>query len=507
MKRLRFYLLGLVLVFMFGLVACKSNSKLDQLRKEGYVITVRYEANGGKYINRAGVTIIDMINPTDYEQDSSGMVHIKLDEPTDSKRPQSGNEPIIVTRSDYFLVGWYTNKTIRTNSDGKVVNENGDALVEINGKYYLDSNNEEVSEPAYDYSGYWDFNTSTIDYKIGSGEYELTLYAVWSTFFEFNYYYQVNGVWTKLNNVTKFNYVTTNREGSNTFDKDTIWVPTWNDGAMVYSCKYNDNNQYDFPKVDGMTFNSAYEDMECSKEITSSFEHKGTIDYATGKAVNKVQNIYVKYDQGEMYRITEARQLVNNANLNGIYEIQADLDFTGLNWPTLFDVGVFNGKIYTKDNANYTFSNINVKHSSASAKNGGLFGNISKDATISNITFENVTLDLVSTGTNKNKGLNIGLFAGNIDKDATLTNVKVSGTIKIGNVTLSDEYLINLVTNSNSEKVTTDGVIHVVIYGTASGTEYRYTVDPENVVIDENGSITLISKAALKLPNESYEIQ
>ena len=79
------------------LLGCKEDNKFIQKRKEGYSISVRYEANGGTYLDRDGITIVDMFNPNDYQKDDSGVIHIKLIEPTDPSRPSGGSEGIYIT--------------------------------------------------------------------------------------------------------------------------------------------------------------------------------------------------------------------------------------------------------------------------------------------------------------------------------------------------------------------------------------------------------------------------
>ncbi len=494
------------LALVLTLFGCKAKDKLNQKKSEGYKITVRYESNGGTYLDREGITLIDMFNPNDYTKDSNGFVHIKLVEPTDSSRPSGGSEGIYITKTNSFLVGWYKNKTIKLNSENKPVNANNEALVLKDDKYYLESDSNTLSEPDYSYSGYWDFMNDTLDYNDSMGEYELTLYAKWMTYFEFNYYYQDNGEWKSLGNTT-FDYKTTNQAGSKTSDKDTIWLPSWQDGAMNYNHKYENNSTYSFPKLDGYTFKSAYLDKDLTNEITDSYEHTGSINFETGEAINPVVDIYVVYEKGEYYHISKASELVSNANLNGIYEIENDLDFTDLEWPTIFSLGTFNGKLYSKEGSTYKLSNINIYHSSDNAKVGGIFGRISESSEISNVIFENTTLDLAYVG-RRNRDTNFGLLSGLIENKDSIQNVELSGTIRIGAITIGDNYSINLVANGdNNQNVLVDDKIHLVVYGTNQGEVFNYTVDPSQIVVDESGYVILVSVTGLKLDKETYDIQ
>ena len=491
---------------IFMLTSCKDNSLFNKRKEEGYKISVRYEANGGSYLDREGVTLIDMFNPSDYEADENGTIHIKLVEPTDPRRPSGGREGIYITRTNYFLVGWYKEKTLKTNSDGKPINEDGEPLIIKDNKYYLESDNETQSEALYEYSGYWDFENDTLDYNPESGEMELTLYAVWSKYFEFNYYYLDGDEWKYLGNTT-FDYKTTNQEGSLTSDKDTIYLPKYVDGAMNYNHRYQNNSIYTFPKVEGYTFKEAYTDMNLTEKIEDSFEHTGSIDFETGKAINPVQSIYITLDKGEYYYIKNASELVANPNLNGIYIIENDLDFTGLEWPTVFSLGEFKGKMYSKDSGNFKLSNIEIYHSNDTAKFGGIFGSISEDALIKDLSFENITLDLAYVG-RRNRDTNFGLFSGYINNKDSIDNVKLSGEVRIGPITLGEDYSINLVANGDSnDNITTLSIIHLSIYGTDQGDVYNYTINPDQVEIDELGYVTLVFVTGLKKSNEKYVIQ
>jgi len=495
------------LVFILFLTSCKDNNLLNKKKKEGYKIIVRYEANGGSYLDREGVTLIDAFNPDDFTKDANGNIHIKLTNPTDKKRPAGGSEGIYITRTDYFLVGWYKNKTIKTNENEKPINENGEALVLINDNYYLESDNSVLSTPDYDYSGYWDFENDTIEYNSKDGEYNLTLYAVWSKYFEFNYYYNDNGEWKYLSK-NSFDYEVVNETGSNKEDKDTVYLPRYENGAMNYNHKYLDNSTYSFPKINGYTFKEAYTDMELTNKIDSSYEHNGSIDYSTGKAINRINNIYITLEKGEYYYINTAQELIDNPNVDGIYVIEKDLDFTGLTWPTIFSLQTFNGKMISKEGETHKLSNIKVVHSNDSAKLGGVFGSISKDAKISNLEFDNVTFDLAYCG-KRNRNINIGLFAGKIEDENCILNVKLSGEMLIGEATPGEEYSINLIANGeNNKNITVTSTIHLSIYGVNQIDVYSYLVDPENVTIDENNNVKLTLLAvSKKLPNDKYIIQ
>lgn len=91
MKKKTKIILGLVgaCALCLGLSACREETELDKYEKQGYTISVTYDANGGAFFDREGVTLVDMFRPSDYEPDEDGKIHIKLLEPTDTGRPGS----------------------------------------------------------------------------------------------------------------------------------------------------------------------------------------------------------------------------------------------------------------------------------------------------------------------------------------------------------------------------------------------------------------------------------
>ena len=501
--------LGALLFACVG-AGCNNLSKIEENQKDGYMVSVSYDANGGSFLNRPGITVMDMFKPSNYTKDANGIVHIKLTEPTE--RQAVGTDDITLTLQNHFFAGWYQNREVKT-VDGKPVDEAGSELALVEGEYYyantLDLETPTKATPAYNYSGYWDFENDTIEYKEGDGIVEMTLYAGWVPYYEFNYYYQVDGEWTKMDMVTTFDYKTTNTLETEA-DQDTVYLPQWDNGAMNYKTKYANGLEYTFPSVAGMTFEKAYTDKACTEEIVGSFEHKGMLNPASGVSkelvvANLVQDIYVTYTKGEQYHIETAQQLIDNANVNGYYEIAGDLNFTGLAWPSTFSGGEFNGKMYGKDGAAITFSNITATYAT-DKKYGGLFGKIGKDAKIENVTFDNVTVDLQDTG-RRNHEASYGLFAGEIVTGATLS-VSINGTLKIGAIGKADDLAFHLVANGDRTGVTA-GEIGLIIYGNELiDDQYEYTVNHETVKVETDGTITFEFYPSSELLNEeNYKIQ
>ncbi len=492
-----------------GAAACVKKTAVEEYQEEGYKISVTYDANGGSFLNRPGVTVMDMFNPSDYTVDGNGFVHIKLIEPTSNRRPTSGTERISLTMPDHFFAGWYQTREVKL-VDGSPVAANGRKLEQKDDGSYVYAELQEGEEataitPVYEYSDYWDFETDTVDYsesESGGEKYSMTLYAGWVEYYEFNYWYEnENGAWTKMAETTKFDYKTTNAANSSTSDKDTIFLPEWDNGAMKYTHLYANHSEYVFPKLAGKTFSKAYTDKECTQEIVGTLEHQGTLTLETCTAENRVQNVYVKYDEGERYQISTAKQLIDNPNLKGYYEIQADLDFTDLAWPTTFAYGTFTGQMYGKNGTTYKIKNVSVKYNSESVKKSGMFGQIAETAKLENLTFENVTFDLSYTGY-RVRERSYGLFAGFIADGATITNVAVGGTFKIGKITLTGDNSLNLYANGNTQGLVKNGVA-LQVYGLKEGSRYEFTVIPDGTEEGKTAADTATGEITLQFAPSS----
>lgn len=486
---------------------CANKTKIDEYEQNGCTIKVTYDANGGKYLDREGISVMDMFNPSNYKKEEDGTVHIKLLEPTDPARPVGASGNLYLTKSDYFLAGWYEEREIVL-IDGKVVNDDGEELEEKDGSYYL-KGTDTLSTPAYEYSGYWDFKKDTVDYKEGDEKVEMTLYAGWVPYYTFEYYAQKDGQW-EIISTTSFDYKTTNSENSTSYDYDTIHLPEWQDGAMKYEFKHNDNTPSNFPKVDGTTFYKAFTDIECKNEITTSkFTHQGTLDLAHGKAIDRVQKIYLQLEEGERYKISKASQLSANGNVNGYYEILNDLDFAeeDVEWPAALITGKFKGKMYSSDGTIRKIKNATATFASATATSGGFFGTIESGAEIKNISFENATFDISAVRARLRNGM-FGSFSGNIDEKATIENVSFEGSMKIGPVSWTD-CDVNLVANGKTDGVKS-GDIKLFVYGAELLDVYNFTIDvtdPECVTVDKYGDLTIKFVSSKRLENKIYEIK
>ena len=512
-----------------GIAACATMTPPEEYEAQGYNITVSYDPNGGSFMGRDGVTIVDMFNPSRYQADADGNVSIKLTEPTDPDRPSGSSEPITLTRTGYFLAGWYRTRNIVTDAEGNPVDENGAVLEETEEGGYVYADTQTTAYPAYTYAGQWDFEEDRLVYDGTEESRTLTLYACWVPYFEFGYYYEENGEWV-LYDTTDFDYKTTNAEGSSSFDRDTVWLPQWDDGAMNYGHSYADNSMFEFPARDGYTFDAAYADAERGQPITDSFEHQGYVDYETGTAVNRVQNIYVDFLEGTRYRIETAEQLAAHGDADGWYEILADLDFgadtdSPVTWPAALSSNVFTGRFYSSEGNAFTVSNVLVTHSSRTALQGGMFGAVGAGAVIENVSFENVTFDIAYAG-ERLRDTQFGLFAGNIEEEAQISGVTLSGgEMRIGAITPGTGYTINLLANGNKDGITVEDAISLTIYGTYLYTDretgliwYDYSTAFEedtdgnpvrpDVTVNESGdlAITFLTTSSVQTNTGSYVI-
>ncbi len=505
-------------------IAACSKTLVDDYRKNGYDVFVTYDGNGGNFMGRKGVTLMDAFRSKSMTADSDGKVRIKLVEPTDKSRIKGSLTSVALSMptNDHFFAGWYKTRTLMKTDIGgieTVTDENGVALEEINGKYYYPKKEgeEERTEatPGYLYSDRWDFENDVIEIVPGSKEFNMTLYAGWVPYYEFNYLVKnKDGEWESIGTTT-FDYkLAGDTENGNPSYKN-IWIPRYDDGAMNYNHKYDGStDDYVFPKVKGKTFNKAYSDEAMTQEITDVFSHQGGIDLETATPINRVQNIYVTLTDGEIYRIETAAQFAKSFNVEGIFEIYEDLDFTGVEWPRNYTVQTFKGKI-TGMGGVKKFSNVTANFISQTSRIGGLFGEIGSEATIKDINFENLTVSF-SNGGRRIRDAEFGLFAGAIEEKKVTENgtektlkpdisgVSVSGTMRLGELSLSD-YSVNLVANGDLTGIT-EGEIKVVVFGVELGKKYQYYIDPESVSADGDGNLTMTFRIIKDKDEPEYAI-
>ena len=438
-KTIKIALLALLtitaLVFASGCALEKSPYEIND--SEDYTVSVKDDANGGIFTTNTFV-IVDSYNVSDMDKNSEGDAEIMLISPDNKDR---GNDAFTAIKNGYFLAGWYSERT----ETGKDADGN----------------------PTYSYSGKWNFEEDalTVDTakEYSSEEPVLTLYAAWVPLFEIEFYTADSG---ELLSSYVFDPTTV----------ESISLPSWSEetGAI---------EMFNFPKRSGYTYKSAFLDSDLTEELTGeTFNHTGVIDYETGTATDEVMKLYVDWTEGEWFRIYTVEQFLDNASVNGSYEIYADLDFTDEIWPTSFMYGNFTGEI--RGNG-HTMKNIEATQTNNSKVNSGLFGNITDTAKISDITFENVTFTI--KGGTRMVGASFGLFAGAISGEATITDV----AIKTSNLLIdsscyfgADDYSIGLVCGMGDFSV----IPNADITASSSGSE------PEKITVSANGNAVTVTE-------------
>ena len=390
---------------------------------ESYNVSVKYDANGGIFTTNTSV-IVDSYNVSGMSTNADGKAEIALLSPDNAAR---GNDAFSAVNNGYFLAGWYAERT-----------ETADGFV---------------------YSGKWDFEQDRLAVDPAgdhtSAEPVLTLYAAWVPLFEIEFYDLQSGEY--LSSYT-FNPVT----------EEQILVPEWNEetGAI---------EMYNFPEISGYTFQNAYYDAQGTELVdTEAVVHPGLVDEATGTAQEPVMELYLDMTEGEWYRIYNVEQFLDNASVVGNYEIYADLDFTGEIWPSSLMYGNFSGTIQGNG---HTFRNITLEQTNNSKVNAGLFGYLTEEASICDLTLENVTFTIQS-GT-RVVGTSYGLFAGTVSSEAVVSNVRItSGTLQVdsGCYFGVDDYSIGLICGMGATDIDPAGITWAAV-----GSQ------PETVVITVDG--------------------
>ncbi len=432
-KRIKATLFALTTLAAITFVSgCSSEDTPYEINnKDNYTVSVKYDANGGSFTTNTSV-IVDSYNIADMKKNGAGEAEIALLSPDNSSR---GNDAFTAIKNGYFLAGWYATRT-----------ENG---VDAQGN------------PVYTYADRWDFSEDKL--KVGTNksysadEPVITLYAAWVPMFEIQFYSLDSGEY-----LDTINYDPTTAT--------EIKLPQWNE-------KTGTIEMYSFPEKSGYTFDSVYYDEKGVDKLTSqAVDRIGVLDYETGTAKNNIMKLYVKWIEGEWYHIYNAKQFIDNASVNGCYEIHADIDFEEEIWPSSLMYGNFNGTI----NGNgHVFKNINFTQTNNSKVNVGLFGNLTDKSKIADLTFENVSLT-IKAGT-RMVGTSFGLLAGTISNNAIIEELKVLNSsilIDSGCYFGVDDYSIGLLCGMGDAGVVSDAQITC----TATGD------NPERVNIVVNGN-------------------
>lgn len=357
---------SILVMALFFVTGCSAEQDAYKNNDEkGYNVSVRYDANGGEFTAGTEV-IVDSYDISGLKTNSEGKVEIPLLSPNN----RFGKVP--VSKNGYFLAGWYA-----------VRNGSGE------GQTFSDK---------------WDFEADRLEVdpkaEHTSSEPVLTLYAAWLPKYEIEFC--AVGSDEVLKTVV---YDPNDTE---------ILLPTWNQ-------KKGTLDMGEFPAKEDHTFSGAFYDKEGTKPVTTpAVVHSCAFDEATGTASGTTMRLYVDWMEGEWYHIYTAEQFVKNFKTDGNYVIEADLDFSDEDWSSFALYGKFTGSIQGQG---HTFSNIEVEHKNTSKTYAGLFGILSEESQISDLTFRNVTFT-IKKGV-KNAGTGIGIVAGMIASDAKISNVKL----------------------------------------------------------------------------------
>lgn len=158
----------------------------------------------------------------------------------------------------------------------------------------------------------------------------------------------------------------------------------------------------------------------------------------TVKAATTIADGVAMVGEDEYYEISSKAGLLwiaNEVNVNKnsfagkIVKLAADIDLNSENWaPIGTSENHFCG---TFDGNGKTIKNLNIVEKEAKEGKAyiGLFG-YAKDATIKNVTFENVNIDIPCLDIDHSQG-HIGAVAGSLEGTSTIKNVTVKGDIKV----------------------------------------------------------------------------
>lgn len=396
MKRIKKFILaaGSLLAVILCLTACSGHwdAPYESLNQSGYNVSVRFDANGGVFAGTNDVYIIDVFNQESASADSGGCYLLSPDDPI---REEGA---FAVSRTGYFLAGWYTQRSPRVNDQGEPLDDYG-VPTSVSGR-----------EQGYSYSGKWDFSTDTLTVdaaKTYSADTPVcTLYAAWIPYFTYEFH------------AVDVEAGTSEQVGS--VQSIDLEVPSWNESTGKLDMKK-------FPGRDGYTLDAAYLSSDLSVAMTEKIHGSSAyVDYESGTTSTEVIPIYTTWLEGSWFKIFTAKQFYSNSRLDGNYIICGDIDFADEVWSPTLTKGKFTGKIIGNG---FTFSNIAVIQADNSQLFGGLFGALDAGAVIEGLTFENVSYTIQAGS--RMQGAAFGLLAGSLSSDAALNDIAVSGTIYI----------------------------------------------------------------------------
>lgn len=467
--------------------ACTSDKTYSGLRDQGYSISVKYDVNGGTLASLQASNLVDVYRLEDVNKG------VKLLTPDDDRR---GTNSRSVSCTGYFLAGWYAHREPRVDASGNPLDEDGNIcnistlVVDNEGNPVIENGSEKYvmlsengKEQGYMYSDPWDFEKDTFprasdnvdlgNMKAENGEYNFTLYAAWIPEYTYRIWVENEGEWEEIGK----------RVFSPIYNPEDmeIEIPVWNEetGAQDFGR---------FPDPDNRSFIAVYGDKNKSQAL-ESIVHKGSWDPATGVSVNGITDFYAEFDQGRWYHISTAEQFLKNLTTSGCYDIRADLDFTDVAWDVKMLTGSFEGTIQGN---NHKFMNISTQLATPDSVYGGLFGRIREGAKFEDVSFENITFNLVRGS--RTNGAMFGLFAGELSEKAVMKNVTVSGKLVVG----SDDDTVDFVPQYSIRDDGSKRYIYEI--GILTGNFVTNGISTDNLTVegigkvsvekDENGRVT-----------------
>ena len=439
------------------LASCSTwDSPYEDFAKEGYDIKIRFDATGGYFGSANKTDLVNVYTKENATVNGEGKAEIYIQD------PNTRGKDYTTSKQDYVFIGWYTERNLREDADGNMLDEYGRITTD-------------KEKQAYIYSGKWDFaNPLNVDKdkSYGIDEFALTLYAAWAP----RTMYQIYQIDTK-------GQIVVDESGSpivNEVYASKLLLPEWKDGKMNYQ---------NFLKLDGKTFDSASLTADFKEAVSNKEFPAGVINYENGTLENSIKQIYTKWLDGTWFKVSDITHLTSNAFKDGIYVLETDLDFTGKNWPAMFSGDTFTGKIIGNG---HKISNVTVRQRNVADQNGGLFASIGEGAVIENVSFENITY-AVEAGSRK-QGASFGMLTGSLSEDAKLTNVTLSGTLKISEKINKNESCTIGIVSGNSDIVPTTGIDTSKITCEAVVVDSKGNTTPSEkltVKVEENGLVTL----------------
>ena len=384
----RIIVAALAVATVSALSSCSQwDTPFEELDKSGKNVSVKFDVGDGMFAGATtDVYVIDVFDPTDFKTNSAGAHEIPLIAPDSSQRGDSAFE---VSRTGYFLAGWYKERAPRTDAEGNPLDDFGQ-LTSVSGL-----------PQGYIYNGKWSFENDTLTVdpakEYSSEEYAMTLYAAWIPYYTFEFY--------SADSSSPYATVSTKE----------LKVPEWKDGALSMKT---------FPKRENKTLEGVY--LDANYSVLADESITGEVDYEHGVALTPTVKVYTTWRDGNWYKIENVQQFLSRASADGSYEILADLDFSGRTWPRTFTRDAFSGTIVGNG---FKMSNITVEQTDTKLRSAGLFASFASTARVENVSFENITFNLRSGSVVG--GATFGAFSGGISDGASFEGVSFSGTFAI----------------------------------------------------------------------------